>query len=163
MPPDPAGREPSGELPLDSDLGAAADRPLHVRPAALALVALGGVVGTGVRAALTEAFPTAGFPWTVFVVNLVGSFALGALLEGLVRRGDDSGRRRTVRLLVGTGMIGGFTTYSAFALDAALLFRTGDAATAIAYLAATVLIGAVATWAGIVVASLHRAGSEGAR
>nr|BFF15162.1 hypothetical protein GCM10025699_64650 [Microbacterium flavescens] len=96
-----------------------------------------------------------GFPLTVFAINLVGSFALGLLLETLVRRGPDEGARRTARLLLGTGLIGGFTTYSAFAVDVAAL-TDGAPAVAIGYAVGSVVLGAVAAGAGIVAgARLH--------
>ncbi|MCR6711486.1 MAG: CrcB family protein [Demequina sp.] len=132
----------------DSDAGPT--RPLHFRPAYLALVFAGGAVGTSAREALSLAFPAVnGIPVTIFAINVAGAFLLGVLLESLVRRGPDHGRRRTLRLLLGTGFMGGFTTYSALATDAAHLIGDGRAGAGVAYGLATVLIGAVATWAGI--------------
>jgi len=93
---------------------------------------------------------------TILLINVVGAFALGLLLESLVRRGPDAGRRRDLRLLVGTGVLGGFTTYSALAVDTATLL--GDALPiAINYGVGSVVLGAVASWVGITVsAALHR-------
>ncbi|MBD4267628.1 CrcB family protein, partial [Xanthomonas citri pv. citri] len=69
---------------------------------ALGLVFAGGVVGTAVREALSLAFPAiGGVPVTIFAINVVGAFALGMLLEALVRCGPDVGARRSVRLFVG--------------------------------------------------------------
>jgi CrcB protein len=135
-------------------VSASASRPLHVRKRALALVALGGAVGTGLREALALLMPAQpqGFPVTIFVINLAGSFALGLLLETLSRRGADEGRRRVLRLLIGTGVIGGFTTYSSFATDVAS--RLGPAAgVAFGYAAASLVLGCLAAFAGIAVAA----------
>lgn len=119
-----------------------------------ALVALGGAVGTSARAGLEAAFAPQGgtWPWTTFTINLVGSFLLGVLLERLVRAGPDDGWRRRVRVLVGTGMVGGFTTYSTFALEVDRLVGAGHAALAVAYALVSVVLGVVAAGAGILLA-----------
>jgi CrcB protein len=145
-----------------------ATRPLHLRWSSLGLVGLGGMVGTALREglALTFAAPPGGFPVAILVINLIGSFALGLLLESLVRRGSDEGRRRTARLLVGTGLIGGFTTYSAFAVDVGLLGAGAEAGAGagglvvgVAYALSSVLLGTLAALAGIAVAGRrHRRG-----
>ncbi|MFJ6001036.1 fluoride efflux transporter FluC [Arthrobacter sp. NPDC092385] len=127
-------------------------RPPHLRPAYLGLVFLGGMAGTLARFGLAEALPTpAGLPLGILLINLAGAFALGLLLEALARRGPDEGRRRALRLFLGTGFLGGFTTYSALAVDSALLLGDGRAAEGVAYLAGSVLTGLAATAAGIMV------------
>lgn len=128
------------------------------RPRLLALVFVGGTVGTAAREGLSLAFPADGARYTILVINLVGAFVLGFLLDTLVRRGPDHGRRRQVRLLVGTGLLGGFTTYSALATASAELIRDGAATAGIGYALCTLLGGAIATWAGIAVAA-RRAGT----
>ncbi len=142
---------------------AAAHRPLHLRPRFIALVAAGGVVGTALREGSTLVFPTpsGGFPFIVFAINLLGAFALGALLEFLTRTGPDVGWRRDLRLGVGTGVIGGFTTYSAFAGDTALLIAADSPGLAVLYALGTVSLGAVATSLGILVAGLGRSVDTG--
>src|SRR5699024_5610900 len=75
----------------------------------------------------------------------------------LARRGPDEGARRTIRILIGTGFMGGFTTYSALAADAARLMGHGALSTGIGYGLATVVLGGLATWAGIAVGTAtHR-------
>ncbi|MUK03061.1 CrcB family protein, partial [Vibrio cholerae] len=141
-------------MPEDgAPLPAAGDgTPLHLRPFALALVFVGGTAGTLARFGLAELVPApAGLPLGVLLINVTGAFALGVLLEALARRGADEGGRRTVRLLVGTGFLGGFTTYSALAVDAALLAGSGRTGEGIAYLVVSVLVGLAAAAAGVVV------------
>lgn len=132
---------------------AASGRPVHLRASSIALVVAGGTVGTGAREALSLAFPPIdGIPYAILGINLVGAFLLGVLLESLARSGPDEGRRRSLRLLLGTGVLGGFTTYSALAADAASLLGDGATGAGILYALATVLVGAVATTAGIALA-----------
>lgn len=122
-------------------------------PAAAALVAAGGSVGVLVRALLAAAWPVTpgGWPWTTFGINLVGSLLLGALL-GVLQRGPDVGRRRAVRLGLGTGVLGGFTTYSTFALEVQQLLAAGHVVAGVAYGLGSVVLGVVAAGAGIVAA-----------
>jgi fluoride exporter len=121
------------------------------------LVFVGGCVGTAVRWALEEAFaqPT-GWPWVTFAINLVGSFALGLLLELLVLGGPDVGWRRAVRLGCGTGVMGGFTTYSTFVLEVDRLASDGELATAVAYPVVSVVLGLAAAAAGMMLAGRTR-------
>jgi CrcB protein len=151
------------DLPLDSDIEVsdatrAAPRPVHLHWRYIVLVALGGAVGTGGREFLSTAFPATGqFPATTLVINIVGAFLLGALLEALVRRGEDHGGHRVIRLLIGTGVMGGFTTYSTLATDTALLLHNGATGLAVAYSVGTVVIGALAAALGILIATaVHR-------
>jgi CrcB protein len=124
--------------------------PSYRRLSLLGLVAVGGTVGTALRQALLLLAPDLEwFPVTTFAVNLAGAFALGVLLEVLVRSGPDEGRRRGIRLLVGTGVLGGFTTYSALATATAMLAVTGLAGWAVAYALGTVVLGAAMSVAGI--------------
>ena len=125
-------------------------RPLHLRPTLLGVVWVGGAAGTASRYLVGLAVPRVlGVPVATLLVNLVGAFALGLLLEALVRRGADDGRRRLLRLLLGTGFLGGFTTYSALAVDTVLLLRSGLPGPAWGYAGGTVLAGAVLSLAGV--------------
>lgn len=148
-------RQP-GQLPEDPDTvqtTEGAGRTVWLRPAFLWLVFAGGTLGTAARAALVTTFPSVnGVPYTVLVINLCGAFLLGTLIEQLVRRGPDVGRRRALRLLLGTGFMGGFTTYSSLATDTAVLLRSGMTVSGIGYALATVVLGAMATATGIVIA-----------
>jgi CrcB protein len=88
-------------------------------------------------------------PLTTLMINLVGAFLLGVLLERVGRATAEPERRRLVRLFAGTGFLGGFTTYSALATEVVQLGQAGLAAQAVAYALGTVLLGAVASLAGI--------------
>ncbi|TPW76692.1 CrcB family protein [Schumannella sp. 10F1B-5-1] len=153
-----AARDSAPELPLDPDTDAVdltTGRPLpvHLRPASLLLVAAGGTVGTLVRELIDLALPRPdGLPVSILLINVTGALLLGALLEGLARRGPDEGARRRVRLLVGTGVLGGYTTYSALAADSAKLLLVGDALLGLLYPLATLVLGAAASAVGIVLA-----------
>jgi CrcB protein len=116
-------------------------------------VAVGGALGTLVRYGIGEWLASDRlFPAATFLVNLSGSFLLGALLATMLRRGDDSGGRHTARLLLGTGFLGGYTTYSALAVETDQLIRADHVALATAYAVGTVLLGFVAALAGIATA-----------
>ncbi|MCU4186250.1 fluoride efflux transporter CrcB [Acidiferrimicrobium sp. IK] len=124
----------------------------------MTVVVAGGFLGAAAREAVEQALPTArgGFPAATFAINVCGAFILGALLEALVRAGDDSGWRRRTRLMAGTGFCGAFTTYSTFAVETVQLVRAGRLGTAILYGLATVVTGLLATTAGIGVAGSGR-------
>ncbi|MDO5736027.1 MAG: CrcB family protein [Propionibacteriaceae bacterium] len=147
--------------PLDPD----AARPATGRPLALLLIGVGGTIGTLLRFTLEAVHPAAPGTWptTTFLINVSGAFLLAVLLEGISLLGPDDGWRRRVRLGVGTGVLGGFTTYSAFMVEAAQLGRSAEYLIAVAYVALTVLLGTAAAWAGIAaVNALHR-GKHGAQ
>lgn len=129
-------------------------RPLHLRLPSLGLAVIGGSLGTAAREAVgLVVADRAGIPVAILGINLLGAFCLGLLLSGLSRLGPDAGLRRTVRILVGTGFMGGFTTYSALATDTASLLGDDRIGAGLAYGLGTVVIGGLATWAGIAVAS----------
>jgi CrcB protein len=129
--------------------------PRSVTWAAVGLVFGGGVAGTAARYAVDQAVgPWGVWPAATFLVNVVGAFLLGVLLESLVRRGPDVGTR--LRLLLGTGFLGAFTTYSALAVETDGLLRDGYASVAVGYAVATVVVGFVASTLGIWVASRRR-------
>ena len=132
-----------------------AERPgsPHLRAGGVGLVLIGGTLGTAAREALTLAFgPVGSFPATILAINIGGALLLGVLLESLAHRGPDTGRRLRVRLIAGTGFLGGFTTYSALATDTGLLAAAGSPALALVNSLGTLVLGAAATWAGIVIA-----------
>ncbi|MCT1367080.1 CrcB family protein [uncultured Kocuria sp.] len=125
-------------------------RPLHHRPGFLALAFLGGALGTGFRYAMTLAVPGAGQGIGItLTINLVGSLILGFFLEALSRRGPDSGRRRQARILLGTGLLGGFTTYSTLTVSAVELMGSGRVGAGIGYALVSVVGGLIVAGVGM--------------
>ena len=120
-------------------------------PMLMLMVFVGAATGATTRALLEQAFPTAagGWPWATFVINVVGSLLLGALLQSLARTGDDVGWRRAVRLGCGTGVLGGFTTYSTFVMEIDTLAADGFLLRGIGYAVLSVILGIAAAGAGI--------------
>lgn len=129
-------------------------RPLFLRPAYLGLVVAGGAAGTTARYLLESAFvPPAGqVPWVTAVINVTGAFLLGTLLTALARGGADTGVRRGVRIGAGTGVLGGYTTYSTFAVEVHALLGAGLAWTGIGYAVGSVLAGVAAALVGVLLA-----------
>lgn len=119
-----------------------------VTAASLLAVWVGGTVGTALRVAVTPDRALTAFPVATFLVNVVGAGLFGLLVERLARRPADR-RRPVLGLLLGTGLLGGFTTYSALAVDCVQLVRNGATAAAVAYALGTLLVGGVASWAGV--------------
>jgi CrcB protein len=117
-----------------------------------ALVAIGGAAGTLTRHGITEALDADRlFPLATFLVNVTGSFALGALLAALLVR-DHSTPANRLRLLLGTGFLGGYTTYSALAVETDTLLRGDHVPLGLAYAAGTVVAGVLAAYAGVAAA-----------
>ncbi len=111
-----------------------------VRMRSIGTVALGGTVGATLRWAVLDVVGGATFPWPVLLVNLVGCTVLG-LLIGL-------GVPRSSRLLLGTGLCGGLTTFSTFSLQTLELIQKNDWTKAGANIAASVALCLLCTWAG---------------
>ncbi|MET8233189.1 CrcB family protein [Micromonospora sp. NPDC005298] len=136
QPPDPR-TDPDVDLRVPADR-----RELTVRPATvLATIAAGGVLGALARAGLQHLAPHAptGFPWATFGVNLSGCLLIGVLMAALAHVG---GGHPLVRPFLGVGVLGGFTTFSTYAVDVQQALVAGAPGTALAYLAAT-LVGAL--------------------
>ncbi|MFE9674143.1 fluoride efflux transporter CrcB [Streptomyces sp. NPDC006259] len=112
---------------------------------AVAAVAVGGGLGAAARYGASLRWPSAadGFPWTTFCVNVVGSAVIGVFLVLIT---EALTVHRLVRPFFGTGVLGGFTTFSTYAVDLQRLFDTGHPGTALAYLAATPLAALTAVW-----------------
>jgi fluoride exporter len=129
--------------------------PVHLHWRSVLLVFVGGAIGTTVRYLLSAAVPSVGgIPLAILAINVTGAFVLGWLLEALALRGPDAGRRRDLRLFAGTGILGGYTTYSSFAVDTDGLFAAHDPVGGIGYAVATIAIGALASVAGIAAAAV---------
>ena len=115
----------------------------------LLLVCAGGAVGAGLRhlsnLAAGRLFGTA-FPWGTLTVNIAGCLAMGVFVELLARR---LGGSEAFRLFVATGLLGGYTTFSAFSLDAATLWERGALGAAAGYVLVSVSGSILALFAGL--------------
>ena len=123
----------------------------HHGPGPLAAIAVGGALGTLPRYGMERAVVPAphGFPWATWLVNVVGSFLLGAVVTLVVERRP---RDRYLRPLVAVGFCGGFTTFSTLAVEVDQRIQHGDGALAVVYLVATLAAGLGAALVGITVA-----------
>ncbi|WP_306319154.1 MULTISPECIES: fluoride efflux transporter CrcB [unclassified Streptomyces] len=112
----------------------------------VAAVSLGGAVGASARYGASLLWPTApgAFPWTTLVVNAVGCAVIGVFMTVVAEVWD---AHRLVRPFFGTGVLGGFTTFSTYVVDIRNLTAEGHPRTALAYLALTVCAALAAVWA----------------
>lgn len=117
---------------------------------ATAIVALGGGIGAMLRyhagrAVTTATGPNMVFPWGTFLINVSGSLLMGILAGWLAREGGSE----SLRLLLGVGVLGGFTTFSAFSLETALLMQRGLYGMAGAYVLGSILAGIAGLFLGL--------------
>ena len=121
-------------------------------------VFVGGVAGTAARAGLDEAAkasPVRGLflPWSTLTVNLVGAFLLGVLtawVTGRLARGDgNTASLKALKLLIGTGFAGAFTTYGTYILASAGYVSLNGIAEAVAQSLGLLALGAACAWAGV--------------
>ncbi len=115
------------------------------------LACAGGALGSGARYLTYVAaayWPGTAFPWATLTVNVVGSFAMGILIELILLRYEGSLELRT---FLATGILGGFTTFSAFSLDAVRLYEGGEAGAAVIYVLASVVLSILACFAGLAI------------
>lgn len=114
------------------------------------LVALGGALGAGLRhgvgLAAARHLPL-GWPWGTGIVNVTGSLAMGLLAGWLALKAE--GASQETRLFLATGVLGGFTTFSAFSLEIANLLRAGETVKAGLYAGLSVLLGVGALFIGL--------------
>ena len=118
-------------------------------------VAIGGAVGAVLRYQLGRGMtawlgPNAinAFQWATLTANIVGSLAMGLLAGWLARHGSGEGEQ--MRLLLGVGLLGGFTTFSAFSLEMMSLVERGHVLTAVGYAGVSIFAGLAALYLGIV-------------
>lgn len=112
-------------------------------------VAFGGALGASARYFIgtqTLRLMGSGFPWGTLCVNVLGSFLMGALIEVLAQKVNVS---NDVRHFLTTGILGGFTTFSAFSLDFAFLTERKEHVLAWTYLGASVALSILALFAGL--------------
>jgi fluoride exporter len=119
----------------------------------LAVIACGGVSGSGARYGIGVAFPRGqdGWPWATLLINITGCLLIGVLMVLIV---DVWVAHRLVRPFLGVGVLGGYTTFSAYTIEALQLIEAGRPAVAVAYLVVTVVAALTAVQLGV---SLTRA------
>ena len=118
----------------------------------LLFASVGGAIGAGLRFLVNEAFAARGllaFPWATLTVNVLGSFIMGVCAAMFVHRSHLSPELRTFVL---TGVLGGFTTFSAFSMDVARLFEVGESTAALVYILSSVAVSIAAVFLGLWVA-----------
>lgn len=115
------------------------------------VIGAGGAIGGAARWTLNQVWPSTpeGFPWATFVENVSGCLVLGALMVCLL---DVWRPSRYARPFLGIGVLGGFTTFSAYTADTHALLRQDQGQLALVYLFGTLIVALAASWAGIVLA-----------
>jgi fluoride exporter len=137
------------DLPARPSLGRHASSVIRERWDILAVIAVGGAIGSAARYGAGVLWPhdPSQIAWSTFAVNVVGGLLLGLLM---VFVGDVWPPHRYVRPFLGVGVLGGFTTFSTYMLDTHAIFVAGRPSIALVYLLGTLVMGLVAVWVGIV-------------
>ncbi|MFD7814906.1 fluoride efflux transporter CrcB [Streptomyces sp. NPDC059785] len=119
--------------------------PWRGQGSAVAVVALGGAIGAAARYAAGLLWPgePGGYPWTTFWVNVLGCAVIGVFMVVIT---EARAVHRLVRPFFGTGVLGGFTTFSTYAVDIQRLLDAGHPGTALRYLAGTACAALAAVW-----------------
>ncbi|WCD94760.1 fluoride efflux transporter CrcB [Streptomyces sp. HUAS 31] len=130
---------------LRAPAGTARPAAWRTQTPVVAVVAAGGAVGATARYALALGWPVqpGGFPWATFWTNVVGCAVIGVFMVIIT---EVSAAHRLVRPFFGTGVLGGFTTFSTYAVDIQRLVDDGRPRVGLAYLAATLVAALTAVW-----------------
>ncbi|MFD5856915.1 fluoride efflux transporter CrcB [Streptomyces chartreusis] len=130
---------------LRAPAGTARPAAWRTQAPVVAVVAAGGALGATARYALALWWPLqpGGFPWATFWTNVVGCAVIGVFMVIIT---DVWAAHRLVRPFFGTGVLGGFTTFSTYAVDIQRLVDDGHPRTGLAYLAATLVAALTAVW-----------------
>lgn len=117
------------------------------------LVAAGGGLGAMARYGLGvlagRMAPNAAWPWGTFAANVIGGLAMGLLVGWLALRAG--AQQETIRLFAAVGVLGGFTTFSSFSLEAVLMMERRDYGLAATYVGASVVLAIAALFAGLMI------------
>lgn len=160
-----------GDLPIDPDLApddpgqpSSADdrstrRSSRVQLDVLAVIALGGAVGSPLRYEIAQRIPStaAGFPTATFLTNTAACLGIGMVMVLLVER---PGPSRYLRPLIATGFLGALSTFSTMVVESCLLVREDRTGIAAGYIGATVAAGALGVWAGLTIGRWLPVGAE---
>ena len=133
--------------PVDPDVADSPATTHRSEGVLLLVIAAGGALGAAARHGAALLWPTApaAFPWTTLLVNVVGCALMGVLMVLVTERFTAP---PLVRPFLGTGVLGGFTTFSTYAVDADRLFRLDAPGTAVLSLVLTLVLALAAVWAG---------------
>jgi CrcB protein len=140
------------QLPTDSDVDLHSERQraelLRAPWATLTAISIGGAAGSLARYGLGVAFPAGhrGFPWATFAVNVSGALLIGVLMVLVI---DVFETHPLVRPFLGVGVLGGFTTFSTYAVDIQRLVNAHAAGIGLAYLVGTLLAALAAVYVGL--------------
>ncbi|MFE2479357.1 CrcB family protein [Streptomyces sp. NPDC059389] len=148
----PGGDGAAEAIDPDVDLHVPGQRAERRGPV-LAAIAVGGALGASARYGASLLWPAAGpgaFPWTTFWTNVIGCALIGVLMV-LISEGGRTPPHPLVRPFAGVGVLGGFTTFSTYAVDFSRLLDAGEAGRALAYAGLTVAAALGAVWAGAAV------------
>jgi len=145
---DPQPTDATAREPIDPDVDlhqAGLGRRGHGDPTVLAAIAAGGATGAAARYLIGQTWPTpaGAFPIGTLAINVLGCALIGVLM---VLVADVWGRQRLIRPFLGTGVLGGFTTFSTYAVDIQRLVVGAHAGTALLYLAVTPIGALLAVW-----------------
>ncbi|WP_030292342.1 FluC/FEX family fluoride channel [Streptomyces katrae] len=145
--PQPGPGAPAEAIDPDVDLHVPEQRAERLGPV-LAAIAAGGALGSSARYGAALMWPAApgGFPWATFWTNVIGCALIGVLMV-LISEGGRSAPHPLVRPFAGVGVLGGFTTFSTYAVDFSRLLEAGEAGSALAYAGLTVAAALGAVWA----------------
>ena len=114
------------------------------------IVAAGGALGAVARYGAGRLLPAGGWPWATLTVNVAGGLLMGLLAGWLAFRGGVHGE--SIRLFAAVGVLGGFTTFSAFSLEVALMIERRQLPQAFGYSLLSVLASVAALFAGLMLA-----------
>lgn len=141
--------DPFPGFPVDSDVTREIDLPPpRIHTTVVAVVAAGGALGALARWAVAESIPheATRFPWSTLLTNVAGCFLIGVVMVLVIERFP---RRPLVRPFVGTGILGGFTTFSTYAVDTRGLLAADRPVLAAAYVGGTLVAGLLAVVVGL--------------
>jgi CrcB protein len=126
-------------------------------PAVLGAVSAGGALGALARYALSVGWPhrPGAYPWATFVTNVTGCLLIGVLMVLIT---EVWAAHRLLRPFLGTGVLGGYTTFSTYTVDVRQLVAAGAVGTAVVYLVATVAAALAAVYVGVTVTRLATRG-----
>jgi fluoride exporter len=141
----PPGDLTSASIDPDLDEAAPAGPPRPLQWPVIAAIAAGGVIGAEARYGVALALPHPGnaFPWSTVIINVSGCFALGVLMVVLL---ELTSPHRLARPFLGVGVLGGYTTYSTFAVDVQRMVVDDRPGLALSYVGVTIVACALAVW-----------------